>query len=306
MNEESQYKAEASVAAEAKNREALLIELGKRLSTAREEQGHSLEDVVSGLNLRKVYVQALESGRWEDMPGEVYAQGFLRQYASYLRLDMDADIQRIKSGEYALTKPLTFPDPPIAPNKTWSITAALVFVVLFILFNIFSPSDDTPEYQAVVPEQPPLVTAPVIPPVIEMSDKEAKPADTPQAETEPESSEQAEEQSVPTSLAITTDLSMLHHYLFEAVGDAAWLQIFRVNEQGPDEPELIREVLLQPGESLTLDNAAGHLLVTCGNAAALQISVDGRIHAEAGTLGESGKVLRHYRLVPSQVDAATQ
>jgi len=98
------------------------------------------------------------------------------------------------------------------------------------------------------------------------------------------------------SLAITTELPPIHHYVFEAVGAPAWLQIFREPGEDREEAELIREVLLQPGERLALDDTAGTLLVTCGNAAALQIRVDGRIHAEAGSLGESGKVLRNYRL----------
>ncbi|MDQ7010782.1 MAG: helix-turn-helix domain-containing protein [Mariprofundaceae bacterium] len=288
MTEDSRQQADAAATTDAENREALLAGIGKRLRAAREEQGHSIGDVATALNLRKVYIQALEDGRWEDMPGEVYALGFLRQYAAHLGLDMDADIQQLKSGEYRLTRPLTFPDPPIAPSKTWSVIAAVFFVALFVLFNIFSQSDKQP--QRVVSEQlsPPAVSPAPAPP----SREPEQPASEQQAV--PQAAEQSAE-PLP-SLAITTELPPIHHYVFEAVGDSAWLQVFKEPGESHMEAELIREVLLQPGERLALDDTADTLLVTCGNAAALQIRVDGRIHVEAGSLGESGKVLRNYRL----------
>lgn len=288
MTEASRQQADTAATTDDENREALLAGIGKRLRAAREEQGHGIEDVATALNLRKVYIQALEDGRWEDMPGEVYALGFLRQYAAHLGLDMDAEIQQLKSGEYRLTRPLTFPDPPIAPGKTWSVIAAVFFVALFVLFNIFSPSDKPP--QRVVSEQPPLPA--VSPAPAPPSREPEQPASEQQAV--PQTAEQSAE-PLP-SLAITTELPPIHHYVFEAVGDPAWLQIFREPGEDREEAELIREVLLQPGERLALDDTADALLVTCGNAAALQIHVDGRIHAEAGSLGESGRVLRNYRL----------
>jgi len=287
MTEDSRQQQTDNPATDAENREALLAEIGRRLRASREEQGHDIEDVATALNLRKVYVQALEDGRWEDMPGEVYALGFLRQYAAHLGLDMDTDIRQLKSGEYRLTRPLTFPDPPIAPSKTWSVIAAVFFVALFVLFNIFTPSEDVPRH--LVSEQP--SPPPISPAPAPLREPEQPAAAQPAA---PQTTEQPAEAS--PSLAITTELPQVHHYVFEAVGAPAWLQIFREPGAGEDEAELVREVLLQPGEHLTLDDAAGTLLITCGNAAALQIRVDGRIHAEAGSLGESGKVLRNYRL----------
>ena len=125
---------------EASSREELLLELSGCLKRAREAQELSIEEIALSLKLRVVYLHALESGNWDEMPGEVYAIGFLKQYAAYLNIDVSESVKMLKTGEYILTKPLTFPDSPLAPSKTWVIVAALAFIVLFILFNLFDDS----------------------------------------------------------------------------------------------------------------------------------------------------------------------
>ena len=101
---------------DASSREELLHELAQCLKKARKASGLNREEIALTLKLRPVYIESLESGDWSQMPGEVYALGFLKQYASYLDVDVSNSIEKLKTGQYKLTKPLTFPDPPIAPN----------------------------------------------------------------------------------------------------------------------------------------------------------------------------------------------
>jgi transcriptional regulator with XRE-family HTH domain len=61
--------------------------IGRRLSTARRRRGLEVEDVERELRIRSRYLRALEAERFEDLPGEVYARAFLREYADYLGLD---------------------------------------------------------------------------------------------------------------------------------------------------------------------------------------------------------------------------
>lgn len=60
--------------------------LGERLRTAREEQGLSLAQVASATRILPRYIQALEIGDLGSLPGDVYARGFIRNYAQLLRL----------------------------------------------------------------------------------------------------------------------------------------------------------------------------------------------------------------------------
>jgi len=64
-----------------------LVEIGKMLREAREEQGISLDEVERATRIRVRYIAALEAGDGASMPGEVYLKGFLRNYAVFLGFD---------------------------------------------------------------------------------------------------------------------------------------------------------------------------------------------------------------------------
>ncbi|MBT6827950.1 MAG: hypothetical protein HOA58_00395, partial [Rhodospirillaceae bacterium] len=96
--------------------------------------GYELKDVATALRIRLIYLEALEEGRFEDMPGMTYVVGFLRSYSEYLKLDPDEMISRLK-GETAsgiAQKDLTFPMPPKEGGKPkpWLILVVLVLAGL--------------------------------------------------------------------------------------------------------------------------------------------------------------------------------
>ena len=64
-----------------------MFDIGASLREARTRRGLSLDDVTAGLRIRERYVTALEEERWDLLPGEAYAKGFLRMYAEFLGLD---------------------------------------------------------------------------------------------------------------------------------------------------------------------------------------------------------------------------
>ena len=369
-------------------RQHLLAQIGQKLVQARETKEEQLSTVTRKLRLSKVHLQALEDGNWDQLPDDVYALGFLRQYSKYLALDLDDEIQRIKHDQYVLTRPLTFPDLPVAPSYKWAWIAGAAFVVLFITFNIvnrdavwdllISPKTTSPKAEQTGPEstEPSLAantvaaggitsdsigktaanptqeseTTPIslMPKtmsvaeqsttdkssapkaVIEVSPEHVSAASTaptddasasiatqPQTDT-PESSPDAKTTAILTTASIpssinesaekpalaaesgdTTGLSdnnaPIHHYRFEAVAESVWLQIFLPDETGGAKGEFLKEVLLQPGYHSNIKEAVDSLWITCGNPVALRIKVDGQVLAEAGSLGDVGKVLRDYQ-----------
>lgn len=117
-------------------RQLLLAQIGQKLIQAREAREEQLSVITRKLRLSKAHLQALEAGNWDELPDDIYALGFLRQYSKYLALDLDDDIQRIKHDQYVLTRPLTFPDLPVAPSYKWAWIAGTAFVILFVAFNI--------------------------------------------------------------------------------------------------------------------------------------------------------------------------
>lgn len=61
--------------------------VGALLRRRREEIQQDIEDVSRQLRIRSVYIRAIEEGRFQELPGNAYAIGFVRAYADYLGLD---------------------------------------------------------------------------------------------------------------------------------------------------------------------------------------------------------------------------
>lgn len=64
--------------------------LGQQLRAAREARELTLEEVEQTTRIRARFLEAFESGAYEGLPGAVQARGFLRNYARFLKLDVDA------------------------------------------------------------------------------------------------------------------------------------------------------------------------------------------------------------------------
>ena len=63
--------------------------VGDKLRDARETRGLDLHRVERDTKIRIKFLAALEDGEFTELPGDVYARGFLRNYATYLGLDAD-------------------------------------------------------------------------------------------------------------------------------------------------------------------------------------------------------------------------
>ena len=64
-----------------------LLAIGQRLRAARELRRLTLDSVEEATHIRRTYLLAIEEGRAEDVPGEVFLKGFIRTYANHLGLD---------------------------------------------------------------------------------------------------------------------------------------------------------------------------------------------------------------------------
>ncbi|MGC9335098.1 MAG: RodZ domain-containing protein [Anaerolineae bacterium] len=68
--------------------------LGEWLRQRREERGISLEQAEAETRIRIRYLEALETEHFESLPDPVVGRGFLRNYASYLELDVQEASER--------------------------------------------------------------------------------------------------------------------------------------------------------------------------------------------------------------------
>jgi cytoskeleton protein RodZ len=85
-----------------------MSEISRRLRTARERAGLSIEDISAVTKIRVAALQAIERGQFERLPGDFYARAFLRTYAREVHLPPDEIVQ-----EYDASHPVAQPPPDI-------------------------------------------------------------------------------------------------------------------------------------------------------------------------------------------------
>ncbi len=70
--------------------------VGALLRQARQGFGRDVGQIGAALRIRASHLQAIEDGRYEELPGGTYAIGFIRTYAEYLGLDGHEMVRRFK------------------------------------------------------------------------------------------------------------------------------------------------------------------------------------------------------------------
>jgi hypothetical protein len=97
--------------------------LGSWLRHARESQHKDLEDAVRSLRIRRQYLQALEMGDYEALPGSIQARGFLRNYVRFLGLSAEDALARYDaeiSGQPLLPRVPQVEAPRRGGARTWA------------------------------------------------------------------------------------------------------------------------------------------------------------------------------------------
>jgi len=133
----------------------ILISIGTQLRQARQAQALSLDDVSKKTCISEAYLQAIEQADRQTLPEQVYILAFVRQYADAVQLDLSNETEQLGHYEYALKTPFTMPDPAITPTKPWAIYITVLFVLLFIVANLWFQRAPQPEQQITENSQPP-------------------------------------------------------------------------------------------------------------------------------------------------------
>jgi len=106
--------------------------VGTLLQASRLRLGHDLRSVAETLHIRYVYLEAIEAGRYEELPGAVYVVGFMRSYADFLGLDSEEVVRRSKD-EIALQSVSTELVFPVPMPESSIPGGAIILVGLVIL-----------------------------------------------------------------------------------------------------------------------------------------------------------------------------
>jgi cytoskeletal protein RodZ len=111
--------------------------IGAFLRRERELRQVSLEELVQTTRVPLRMLQRIEEDRFEELPGDVFARGFLRSYARALGLDADRLLTRFAEGRKTEAKA---PPPLLAtlqtPERGRRFGIAIALVILVILFTL--------------------------------------------------------------------------------------------------------------------------------------------------------------------------
>lgn len=125
---------------------------------AREERSMSIGEVAGILHIRPRYIQALEEGRLESLPGFPYAKGYLKRYVAYLSLDRVEILRRFEMIAEARSGSSFFMPHHFSQEKHIDFRIATVAtfgaVLLLIVWMALRPAQSAPSLVDPVPEAP--------------------------------------------------------------------------------------------------------------------------------------------------------
>jgi len=133
---------------------------GEKLRTARTEKGLSIDQVSHDTNITNRFIEALENENYSVFPGEPYVIGFLKNYSSYLELD----VQKILS----LYKAFRIQEEPVPVEqllKHHSKIPAIAAGVIIILGLLGAAGWGIYQFILYMKNRPAQITAPVRTPV---------------------------------------------------------------------------------------------------------------------------------------------
>ena len=277
---------------------------GADLRAARERIGWSLQDIATALRIRLQYLEALEAGHINDLPGNTYALGFLRTYAVALGLDPNEVARRFKAEAAAVNEKTRLAFPVPVPERGIPAGAVVLLGVLLAVgayagwyrlsgegrlpaetstqvpVRLASLADQAWSQKPLQTARPIQIAAPAEPPPVQQAEAPPVPAISPSSAA-----------AAPvTPLPVSGGQSGQSRILLRASADA-WVQVR--DRAGP----VLLNRTLHPGETWEVP-AKPNLLLTTGNAGGTDLVVDG---VTIPSLGGSGAVRRDVPLDPDLI-----
>lgn len=286
--------------------------VGAALRRARLAKKMDVRDVAAYLCIRPRFLEALENGNTKELPGDAYAQGFVRSYAAYLGLDADktvAEYKREMSGRVAEAEADAerieeSESETLTPKPVVLILSLIVLITVFFVWKGFHTNDPVvvvaaPEPEAVtvldesypLPEQMAELAAetavegpvPPVPPKKPQVPAAAEYAAEPAVVSEPA----AVDVVIPVRRAPAEEsVENIHIYgqrnvnprLVLVANEASWIEVRR------GENILISRVL-NKGDRYQVSRNPEDLFLKTGNAGGLDIYLDGELMPSVGPQG---------------------
>jgi cytoskeleton protein RodZ len=289
--------------------DAPLESVGQDLRKAREKRGEELEHISRLLKIRRDYLALLEEGAADSLPGRAYAIGFVRSYATYLGLDGNECVERLKAeiagrGDHKEPQASAAAPPPpewMWLQGQWILGGLLAVALLYAGYYLFVSATRVTE-QPVLPVPARLAAEAGLPPTAEApgeagqaqataSPSTAAPAPAPAVSSPPAQAAQAAVPALPPG----------ETYGAQNTNSRITLRVHRpslVTVAGANNRVFINRTL-QAGDRYIVPNVAG-LRLSAPDSGAVELIVDG---TSVGFAGDNGVVANGMLLNPQDLAA---
>jgi cytoskeleton protein RodZ len=249
-------------------------QLGERLREARESQGITISQAAVETRILQRYLIALEDGDHQHLPGDVYARGFIRNYAEYLGLPAEELIELYRR-ERGISEPIRVVPVTTSPRMRGLMIPSFfgVFFVVLVLIGASYLLLSTLNYVG-QSAQTQVVFAPTIAPTpLPLPTSAPSPTGGAQIALAPTDGAGGVG-IVPTPVATTStpganDAPISGVVSIDTGGNpGSWLQI-------KQDGQTVLQKVLAPGQSFSF-NAQRDLWIRAGNASVVTVEVKGQ------------------------------
>ncbi len=110
--------------------------IGAFLRRTRESRSISVGEVARATRIPVHAIERIEADHFDDLPGEVFARGFLKAYATAVGLSPDEVLARYTAARRVVSvEPLPIAT-PVARSGSRRFGVAIAFVLLLVLFTL--------------------------------------------------------------------------------------------------------------------------------------------------------------------------
>ena len=264
-----------------------MTQLGERLRIAREEQGISISQAAVETRILQRYLIALEDGDYQHLPGDVYARGFIRNYAAYLGLSAEELIEMYRR-ERGITDQIRVVPATSSPRIRGLFVPSffgVFFVVLIVIglgYLALSATNNIGEDAlAVVPTNTlvPTPTSLPTPAPAPTGEPSSVLAIVPTATNAPlDSAGGVLPTPVPTATPQAAPI-VVEVRIQDGDNPGSWMRVDRDNET-------TQQRVFRPGESVTVE-AQRNVTMVIGNPGVVFITVNGQPYG-SGPVGQPG------------------
>lgn len=219
-----------------------MSELGALLKTARQEKGLSLDDIQEQTKIRKRYLEALEEGDYDVLPGKFYIRAFIKNYAECVGLDADEVLRHYQVEAPELEMPVSETLPARKPKRMRSAASerfgkigftilmwGFLFLVIGVIWFYYVNKEEPPENPAdssQFTDNKDVAATPTPTP-----DQEATPTPTP-TPTPPPVTITFQQQSGRDEIFSVTPAKESYELVVKNSGEASWLEIYENGKNG--------------------------------------------------------------------------